>query len=433
MADLKFIIPDSNFFTEIDTLQNNEDANETVLNRPIIQVAINTGWLKTHLLSLQGVVSGKQDKITQKSAFNKDFGTLPGTVTEGNDPRLSNARPPTMHTHPVNQISFEGITGHPYVNNGVLTWLNTVAQAVDWNSINSKPVLFNSSIPLVENLGIELANKSNIGHFHSISEVYGLEDALTSKAEYFHTHSMQDVFGLNLVLAEKAEAYHTHELDEVNGLIDELNARAGNLHSHFANDISDGINFTKRIQVELESSMVFNSYYKIPLQNSSKVYQVTRNGLDLWDSEFVQSGSNLYLENSSVGDKVVVYSNVASQVPDRGDPPFPTTTEATTTVVSTSTTVSESTTEAPTTTEATTTGDSSTTTVEATTEAPTTTEATTTEVTTTESETTTEAPTTTEVTTTGQSTTEPSETTTEPTTTEETTTEVPESTTTTEP
>jgi hypothetical protein len=36
---------------------------------------------------------------TKKTAFNRDFGTGPNTVCAGNDPRLSNARPPTTHTH----------------------------------------------------------------------------------------------------------------------------------------------------------------------------------------------------------------------------------------------------------------------------------------------------------------------------------------------
>lgn len=41
------------------------------------------------------VASTFEPKITSKgTAFNKDFGTTAGTVTEGNDPRLSNARTP---------------------------------------------------------------------------------------------------------------------------------------------------------------------------------------------------------------------------------------------------------------------------------------------------------------------------------------------------
>lgn len=37
--------------------------------------------------------------FTKNNAFNKDFGTTAGTVTQGNDSRLSDARTPTFHTH----------------------------------------------------------------------------------------------------------------------------------------------------------------------------------------------------------------------------------------------------------------------------------------------------------------------------------------------
>ena len=43
--------------------------------------------------------------ITKLTAFNKDFGTAAGTVCQGNDSRLSDARPPLAHTHKVSEIS----------------------------------------------------------------------------------------------------------------------------------------------------------------------------------------------------------------------------------------------------------------------------------------------------------------------------------------
>ena len=43
--------------------------------------------------------------ITKLTAFNKDFGTSAGTVCEGNDARLSNARTPLAHTHKKADIS----------------------------------------------------------------------------------------------------------------------------------------------------------------------------------------------------------------------------------------------------------------------------------------------------------------------------------------
>lgn len=41
----------------------------------------------------------KENVFDKNSAFNKDFGNVSGTVCEGNDTRLSDARTPTSHTH----------------------------------------------------------------------------------------------------------------------------------------------------------------------------------------------------------------------------------------------------------------------------------------------------------------------------------------------
>ena len=42
---------------------------------------------------------GAEPAFTKNTGFNKDFGTTAGTVAEGNDSRLSNARTPLSHTH----------------------------------------------------------------------------------------------------------------------------------------------------------------------------------------------------------------------------------------------------------------------------------------------------------------------------------------------
>ena len=41
----------------------------------------------------------------KKTAFNCDFGTEKGTVCEGNDPRLSDKRVPTAHSHSITEIN----------------------------------------------------------------------------------------------------------------------------------------------------------------------------------------------------------------------------------------------------------------------------------------------------------------------------------------
>ena len=47
----------------------------------------------------QTEIDTKEDSFAKNTAFNKDFGAISGTVTQGDDSRLSDARTPTAHTH----------------------------------------------------------------------------------------------------------------------------------------------------------------------------------------------------------------------------------------------------------------------------------------------------------------------------------------------
>ena len=63
----------------------------------------------THIIAnvtgLQTALDGKENAFTKNTAFNKNFGTTADTVTQGNDARLSDARTPTAHTHPISDIT----------------------------------------------------------------------------------------------------------------------------------------------------------------------------------------------------------------------------------------------------------------------------------------------------------------------------------------
>jgi len=49
-------------------------------------------------------LSGLEPAFSKNTAFNKDFGTDAGTVAQGNDARLSDARTPLAHTHLQNEV-----------------------------------------------------------------------------------------------------------------------------------------------------------------------------------------------------------------------------------------------------------------------------------------------------------------------------------------
>jgi len=54
---------------------------------------------------LSGALNGKEPTFSKNTAFNKNFGTTVGTVCQGDDSRLSDARTPTGHTHSISDVT----------------------------------------------------------------------------------------------------------------------------------------------------------------------------------------------------------------------------------------------------------------------------------------------------------------------------------------
>jgi hypothetical protein len=59
----------------------------------------------SNIAGLQTVLNGKESVFSKNTAFNKNFGTTAGTVTQGNDSRLSDSRTPTSHTHAITDVT----------------------------------------------------------------------------------------------------------------------------------------------------------------------------------------------------------------------------------------------------------------------------------------------------------------------------------------
>ena len=59
----------------------------------------------SNISGLQAALNEKEYMFSKNTAFNKNFGTTSGTVCQGNDIRLSDARTPTAHTHTVSNVS----------------------------------------------------------------------------------------------------------------------------------------------------------------------------------------------------------------------------------------------------------------------------------------------------------------------------------------
>ena len=61
-------------------------------------------------LEIDTQMSGKENAFVKNSAFNKDFGAIAGTVCQGNDGRLSDARTPTLHASSHSQGQTDAIS-----------------------------------------------------------------------------------------------------------------------------------------------------------------------------------------------------------------------------------------------------------------------------------------------------------------------------------
>lgn len=59
----------------------------------------------SNISGLQAALNEKEYMFSKNTAFNKNFGTTSGTVCQGDDSRLSDARTPTAHAHTVSDVS----------------------------------------------------------------------------------------------------------------------------------------------------------------------------------------------------------------------------------------------------------------------------------------------------------------------------------------
>jgi len=140
---------------------------------------IFSAWDKTTGISItEGQISdfgNYESAFTKNSAFNKNFGSSAGTVTEGNDSRLSDARTPTSHaashTDGTDDIqdatsSQKGLMTATYATklNGVATGAEINVNA-DWNASSGDAQILNKPSDLTD-LSV-----------HNVTELADISDA----------------------------------------------------------------------------------------------------------------------------------------------------------------------------------------------------------------------------------------------------------------
>ncbi len=174
------------------------------------------------------------------------FGTTVSTFCQGNDARLSDARTPTAHTHPISEVTnlqtsldAKSNVGHTHVigdianlqtnldNKAASSHTHTIAEVTNLqSSLDGKAATVHThTIAQVTNLQTELDNKAATSHTHTIANVTGLQTALDGKATSSHTHAMSDITNLDTTLAGKANTTHTHAIVDITGLQAALDAK----------------------------------------------------------------------------------------------------------------------------------------------------------------------------------------------------------------
>ena len=93
-------------FEVANRVSTNNVTNEVVEGLAGHQSGTNTSAHEVSNISgLQAALNEKEYMFSKNTAFNRNFGTTSGTVCQGNDSRLSDARTPTAHTHAVSDVS----------------------------------------------------------------------------------------------------------------------------------------------------------------------------------------------------------------------------------------------------------------------------------------------------------------------------------------
>lgn len=167
------------------------------------------------------------------------------------DPRLSDARTPTSHVHPISDVTdLSGIlgsksnTGHTHdsddlsdattVGKAVLTAATAAAGRTAIDAASSSHTHTIANVTDLQNaldakqasgdyatnsaLSSGLSGKANISHTHDIGDTTGLQDALDAKAASSHTHTIANVTGLQNALDGKSATGHSHEIGDISSL-----------------------------------------------------------------------------------------------------------------------------------------------------------------------------------------------------------------------
>ena len=243
-----------------------------------------------NITSLQTSLNAKENAFGKNDAFNKSFGTTAGTVCEGDDFRLSNSRAPTAHTHTIANITSlqaslnakeNSFVKNDAFNKDFGTTAGSVCEGDDSRLNNARtPTAHTHTIADITSLQTTLNGKAASSHSHSISNITNLQTSLNAKENAFgkndafnkdfgttagsvcegddyrlsnsrsptaHTHTIANITSLQTTLNGKAASSHSHSISNITNLQTTLDGKAASSHNHNASNITAGSMANARI------------------------------------------------------------------------------------------------------------------------------------------------------------------------------------------
>lgn len=166
--------------------------------------------------------------FTKKTAFNKDFGTAAGTVCEGNDARLSNARTPLAHSHKKADIS-DFPTSMP------------ASDVPAWAKATKKPTYTASEVGASPSNHNHDADYQPLGNYADASHTHAAADITPDSTHRFVSDSEKSTWN------SKAAGNHNHS-----GVYQPVGSYAPSSHSHVATEVTPDA--THRFVTDTEKS-----------------------------------------------------------------------------------------------------------------------------------------------------------------------------------
>lgn len=111
----------------------------------------------------------------------------------------------------------------------------------------------------INKLQIALDGKSNTGHTHTISNIIDLQDTLDNKATKSHIHAISDITNLQKTLEGKSDTGHKHGITDINGLQKTLDNKSDTGHTHQIAANVDTSNSEKGAVIELKGTGGINA------------------------------------------------------------------------------------------------------------------------------------------------------------------------------